>query len=68
MKRFHYDQQLQVYMYALIYLDPETKAEEDCFPATTKLLQTTKNYQLQDQSQNIGLNLVTYVQKILNLI
>ena len=29
MKRFHYDRQLQIYMYAFMYVDPETMSDED---------------------------------------
>ena len=38
MKRFIISCQLQVYMYAFIYVDPETINEEDYFPATKILL------------------------------
>ena len=34
LKRFHNDQQLQVYMYDFMYVDPETVTMEDHFPAT----------------------------------
>ena len=34
MKRFHYELQLQFYMYAFMYIYPETTAEEDYFTAT----------------------------------
>ena len=34
MKRFCHDLQLQVYMYAFMYVDPETITLEDHFPAT----------------------------------
>ena len=33
MKRFHYDHQLQVYMYAFMYVDLEIMEEEDYFSA-----------------------------------
>ena len=35
MKRFNYDPQPQVYMYVFMYVDPETMAEEEYFPAAT---------------------------------
>ena len=35
MKRCNYDLQLQVYMYDLMYVNPETMAEENYFPATS---------------------------------
>ena len=38
--------------------------EEDYFPDTK--VQTKIKYRLQDQSQNIGLDLATYVQKIMS--
>ena len=34
LKRFHHDHQLQFYMYALMYVDPETMIVEDNFPTT----------------------------------
>ena len=38
LKRFHHDHQLQVYIYAFIYVDPEKILEEGHFPATKKML------------------------------
>ena len=37
MNRFHYDCQLQVYMYAFVYVYPETISEEYYFLATKNL-------------------------------
>ena len=37
LKMFHHGRRLQVYMYSLIYVNPETIPVEDHFP-------TTKNY------------------------
>ena len=34
LNRFHHDRQLQVYMYAFMYVDPETMPPKDHFPAT----------------------------------
>ena len=34
MKRCHCDHQLQFYIYAFIYIDPEKTAEEEYFTAT----------------------------------
>ena len=34
MKRFHYDRQLKVYMYALMYPNNETIEQDDYFTAT----------------------------------
>ena len=69
MKRFHYELQLQVYMHDFMYVYPETISKEDYFPATfLLLLKTTRTCQLQDQFPNIGLDLVTYVQKIMSYI
>ena len=34
LKSFHYDIQLQAYMYDLMYVDPDTVAEEYYFTAT----------------------------------
>ena len=66
MKRFDYEQKPQVYMYAFIYVDTETMAEEYYFTATKTFVETTIKCQFQDQSQNICLYLVTCVQKIMN--
>ena len=60
MKRFDYDFWFQFYIYNFVYVDPETIIEEDYFPYKKKhLLKTTRNCQLQYQSQKI-LYLVTY--------
>ena len=61
LKRFFYDRQLQVYMYAFMYVDPDTMPEEKKTPDTKKMLQTTRKCQIQDQSQKIVLGLVTQV-------
>ena len=42
-----------------MYADPDTMIEEGNSPYTKKLLWSTKKWQLWDQSQNIGLDLVT---------
>ena len=39
---FNLDHRLQVYMYAFMYVDTETMAEEEYFPSTKHLFQTTK--------------------------
>ena len=59
-KRFRYDLQLQVSMYSLMRIDPETMVKEDYF-TDTLFLETTRKCQPQDQSQNIGLDSVKYV-------
>ena len=68
MKRFHHDCRLQVYMYTSIYVDSETMTEENHYPTKKRQLRTTIKYQLQDQSQNIGLDLFTYVQNVMSQI
>ena len=45
--RFHHDLQFQLYMYALMYADPETIPVEDHFPATKNLFRTMRNFQPQ---------------------
>ena len=47
-KRCNYDVQLQVFMYAFMYVDPKTMSEEDYFKLQNKLLKTTRKCQLQD--------------------
>ena len=42
-KSFHYDYQLQVYMYNFMYVDPETMAEEEYFPSTKTFVTNYKN-------------------------
>ena len=59
LKRFHHEIRLQVYMYDFMYVDPETMLVEEHFPATKRLLIIKRKFQLQEQSQNIGLDLVT---------
>ena len=48
-------------MYALVYVDPDTIPLEDYFPDTTTVVDNCKKCQLQDQSQNVGFDLVTCV-------
>ena len=67
-KRYHYDRRLKIYMHAIMYVDPETMAEEDYFPAKKYFLQTIRNFQLHDQSQNTGLDLVTHIQRVMSYI
>ena len=38
LKRFHHDHQLLVYIYAFMYVDPETMSVEDHFPATKAIV------------------------------
>ena len=38
LKRFHHDRQLQFYMYAFMYVDPDTMPVEDYFPAKKKVV------------------------------
>ena len=64
LKGFHHNRQLQFYMYAFMYVDPETIPVGNFFPIQKHLLRTTIKYQIQDQPQNVVLYLVTYVQKI----
>ena len=62
---FYHDHQLKVYMYAFMYVDPETIPVEYNFKSTKSLLQTTRTCQIKDQYQNIGLDLVAYDHKIM---
>ena len=39
LKIFHSDDQLQVYMYAFMYVDPETISSEEYYPATKILVE-----------------------------
>ena len=66
LKRSHHDCQLEVYIYAFTYVDPETMPAEDYFLLQKRLLITTKKCQLQDQYQIIGSDLVTYVHNIMS--
>ena len=66
LKIFHHDHFIQVYIYSFMYVDPGTMPVDDNFPATKTSLTTTRNFQLQDQSQNIGFDLYTHVQKIMS--
>ena len=54
-------------MYDFMYVDPETISGEEIFPATETFVEKYKKIQLQYQSQNIGLDVVTHVQKIMNI-
>ena len=60
LKSFHQRCQLQVYMYAFMYVDTDTLPMEDM------LFENYKKCQLQDQSKNIGLDFVTYVDNIMS--
>ena len=66
LESFYRDLQLQVYMYDFMYVDTDTLPVEDHFPDTKYLLLTKINFQLQDQSQSIGLGSVACVQKIMS--
>ena len=66
LKRFHNDLRLQVYMYSFMYVDQEKMPVGEHFLAKKCLLITTRKCQLQDQSQNIGLNLFTYIHNIMS--
>ena len=63
MGRFHYDHRLQVYMYDFMCVDPETMTEGYYFAATKRLLKTKGESTLQEQYQNIGLDLNTFIRK-----
>ena len=64
-KRFHYERWLQVYMYDFMYVDPEKMKEDEYYHTQIYLLETTRRYQLQDQSPKVCLEFFTYVQKIM---
>ena len=66
LKRFHDEFRLQLYMYDFMYVNIKTMPAEDHFPATHIFLWTISQLQLQEQFQNIGLDLVTYVQNIIS--
>ena len=68
LKSFHHELRLQVYMYDLIYVDTESMKIEDYLKATNFLLRNTRKCKIQDHSQNIGLDLVTYVHMIMSYI
>ena len=42
MKRFNHDYQLQIYMYAFMYVDTETIPVEDYFTATKEIVENYK--------------------------
>ena len=66
LKRFNNDNPIQVYNYDLMYVDTETMPAEGDFKATKQFLITTRKYKLEDQSQIMVLNLVTYVHNIMS--
>ena len=66
LNRFHRDCQLQVYMYYLIYVDSRNVPVENHFIVTKIFAANYKKCQLQEHSQNISLDLVTYVQKMMS--
>ena len=66
LKRFHNDCRLQLYMYAFVYVDPETIRVEDNFPATKTLCELQENFNSGTSPQNVGLDLVAYVHKIMS--
>ena len=66
LKRFHHGHHFKVYMYAFMYDDPKTMPVEDHFTNTKCFVVNYKKCKLQDQYQNIGLDLVTYIQKIMS--
>ena len=43
LRRFYHDGQLQVYMYAFMYVDPDTMLEEENFPDTKKCCELKEN-------------------------
>ena len=43
MKIFYYDRGIKIYIYAFMYLYPETMAEEDHFTATKVFVKNCKN-------------------------
>ena len=66
LKRFHHDCLLQILMHAFMYVDTQTMPEDDHLLPLKHLLGTTRKFQLQEQYQIIGWDLVTYVQKIMS--
>ena len=66
MKWFHCDRQLQFYTYAFLYINPKTVLEEDHFLGTKIFVEKYKKMSTPVKLQNIGLDLVTYVQKIMS--
>ena len=66
LKIFHSDDQLQVYMYAFMYVDPETFSVEDHFPAKKVFFLNNTKMATPGIVQKIGLGLVTYVKKIMS--
>ena len=66
LKRFHHENWLQVYMHAFMNFHPEKMPVEKNLLQKKCLLQTTRKCQLQDQSQNIGLDLVACIHNIMS--
>ena len=63
---FYHDRWLKFYMYDFRYVYFYTIPEEDYLTATKKFVENYRKVQLLDQSQNISLDLVTFVQKIMS--
>ena len=60
MKRVHYDCQLQVYIYAFMYVNTEKMAEKNCFTGTKRFFERYKKMSTPGPVPNIGLDLVAY--------
>ena len=63
-KRFNHGRRLQVYIHYFMDVYPQKIPAVDNFTDKKHLLWTTRKFQLQEQHQNIGLDLVRNVQKI----
>ena len=63
MNRFCCDRRIQFYMYTFMYIYTETIPEEDYLILIRPFFDNFKKCQLQDQCQNIGLDLIIFVQK-----
>ena len=68
LKMFHRDLQIQVYMYHLVYVDPETIPVEDYFTATKMCVENYNKLSTPVPIPKYCLGLVTYVQKIMSYI
>ena len=68
MKRISCDLWIQVFMYSFMYIDNDTISEEEYFSCTDFFSKITGKGQLQDQSQIIDLDLVTFVENIMIVI
>ena len=66
LKMFHHDCRIKVYIYYFISVDPKIVLVEDNFPGTKTFFVNYNKFQLQDQSQNIGWDVVPYSQKIMS--